>query len=37
MMKHTAKYIPTQEDKDFVSNLDKLMADDLQVSQPTSR
>lgn len=32
-MKHTPKYIHTQDDDDFMSSLDKMMADDLQVSQ----
>ena len=32
MIKHTPKYIHTQEDDDFISSLDKMMADDLQVS-----
>ncbi|CAI8037046.1 Regulator of nonsense transcripts 2 [Geodia barretti] len=30
VIKHTPKYIHTQEDEDFLANLDKMMADDLQ-------
>ena len=32
-MKHTPKYIHTQEDEDFLANLDKMMTDDLQVGK----
>ena len=32
VLKHTLKFIRTQEDDDFMANLDKMMAEDFQVS-----
>ena len=30
VIKHTPKYIHTQEDDDFMANLDKMMVEDIQ-------
>ena len=32
VLKHTLKFIRTQEDDDFMANLDRMMLEDFQVS-----